>query len=302
MNKKMTYPKVYIILLNYNNWADTIECLESLQCLTYPNYDIIIVDNGSTNDSVKNIRKAYPNLTLIETGKNLGYAGGNNVGISYALKHGADYVLILNNDTIVEPHTLTTMVEIAKETGADVVGGLIKDLTGRKVLFAKSNYPVMFFVSEPQKYIPKEKWWPSDRVEGSAMLLSRELLLERWRVLGYFLDESLFLYCEELELAMYCRHFKKKSVVAGEAVVYHKVGASSGGKGKPSQFYYLTRNRLLLARRYLRGPIRIIFEVFYPIWKIIRAGMYFCQGHPEIAEAILQGLMDGYRGKTGAKL
>jgi GT2 family glycosyltransferase len=297
-----SWPKIAIIVLNWNGWRDTIECLESLRHITYPNYEIIVIDNGSNDGSVEHIQEIYSNLTLIETGKNLGYAGGNNVGICYALKQGADYVLILNNDTMVEPYTLTAMVEVAKETGADVVGGLIKDITGSIIHFARSRYPVMFFCSEPQKYVPNKKWWLSACVEGSAMLLSKKLLLERAETLGYFLDESLFLYCEEIELGVWCRQKGKKCVVARDAVVYHKVSASSGGKGKPLPFYYLTRNRLLLARRYLKGPIRIIFEVFYPIWRIIRAGMYFCQRQPEIATAILQGLIDGYKGKRGAKL
>ncbi|NSW84032.1 MAG: glycosyltransferase family 2 protein [Syntrophothermus sp.] len=291
-----------VIVLNWNGWRDTIECLESLQRSTYPNYQIIVVDNGSTDNSVKHIQSAHPDITIIENGRNLGYAGGNNAGIQYALEQGVEFVLILNNDVKVEPKTVRAMVEVAKESGASIVGALVKDIRDGKVLFARSLYPWMFFFSEPQRYAFDKRWWPSDRVEGSAMLLNRDLLLERWRVLGYFLDESLFLYCEELELAMWCRHFRKKSVVAGEAVVHHKVAASSGGKGKPSRFYYLTRNRLLLARRYLQGPIRIIFQVCYPVWRIIRAGMYLGRWQPEIAGAILQGLIDGYRGKIGAEL
>ena len=294
-------PKISIIILNWNSWRDTIECLESLGCSTYPNYQVIVVDNGSKDESVTHIRKVYPNLPLIETGKNLGYAGGNNVGIRYALDQGAEYILILNNDTKVEPTTLTTMVEVAKETNASVVGALVKDNSDGKVLFARDSYPTMFFYSKPHPYDPSKRWWPSDRVEGSAMLLSRDLLLERERSVGHFLDETLFLYCEEIELALWCRKLGRKSVVAGEAVVYHKLAKGSGGKGNPLQFYYLTRNRVLLARRYLRRVLGILFTLSYSLWRIIRAGMYQVQGRREVAQAILRGLLDGYRGKTGPK-
>lgn len=296
------FPKVVIIILNWNGWRDTVECLESILRNDYPNYQVIVVDNGSTDGSVRRIKEKFPYITLIETGSNLGYAGGNNVGISYALEQGADYVLILNNDTTIEPTTLTAMVEVAKETGASVVGGLIKDSSDGKVLFAKSRYPAMMFYSEPQQDIPNQKWWESDRVEGSAMLLSCDLLKERWRSLGYFLDESLFLYCEEIELALWCRQVNRKSIVVGDAVVYHKVGKSSGGKGSPIQFYYLTRNRLLLARRYLCNPFKTFFFITYPLWRFARAGFYIMKGRFKIARAILQGLFDGYRGKTGAKI
>jgi len=303
-NKRMameTWPKVAIIVLNWNGWRDTIKCLESLQQITYPNYQIVVVDNGSTDDSVERLKAAYPDLSLIVTHKNLGYAGGNNIGIRYALEQGADYVLILNNDTIVEPNVLTVMVDVAKKTGASVVGALIKDMSTKKLLFAKSNYPAMLFYSEPQKRVPNERYWFSDRVEGSAMLLARDLLLKRERTCGYFLDDSLFLYCEEIELALWCRQNNKKSVIAGEAIVYHKVGSSSGGRARPIQFYYLTRNRVLLARRYLHGPLKVCFFAFYPIWKITRAGLYVAKGQFGIAKAILQGLLDGFKGKAGAK-
>jgi len=365
------YPKVYIIILNYNNWKDTIECLESVLRNDYPNYQVIVIDNGSPNNSMEYIkawaegkqevltpepshplyhlsyppvkkpipyiyctreeaekggdfeleekltkewrkqRKFFNNkeliptspypLIFIQTGENLGFAGGNNVGIRYALKQKAEYVLILNNDTQVEKNILLAMVKMAQENKADVVGAVIKDANTKNVLFAKSFYPHMFFYSEPQRSVPKKKWWLTHRVNGSAMLLHKDLLTERHKELGYFLDASLFLYCEEIELAMWCLQKRIKSIIARKAIVYHKVGTSSGGRARPIQFYYLTRNRVLLARRYLRGPLKVWFFVFYPIWRIIRAGIYGAKGQTEIAKAILQGLLDGYKGRAGAK-
>jgi len=353
--------KIYIITLNYNGWADTIECLESVLRNDYHDYQVIVLDNNSPNNSIEYIkawaegkldvwvnpyctlrRLSYPPvpkpipyvyynreeaekggnldiekqlegkipegittkypLVFIQTGENLGFAGGNNVGTRYALaKDDFEYILFLNNDTVIEPRTLRVMVEVARETKASVVGAVIRDYSNKRIIFSKSSYPAMFFYYQPQRHIINQRWWQSDRVEASSMLVHKGLLLERWNTLGYFLDESLFLYCEEIELAMWCRQLKRTSVVAGEAVAYHKVGTSTGGKGKPSQFYYLTRNRVLLARRYLQGPLRIIFEMFYPIWRVIRAGIYLFRRQPEIAKAILDGLLDGYRGKTGMK-
>jgi len=293
------WPKVAIIILNWNGWRDTIECLESLQRLTYPNYQIIVVDNGSTDDSVVRIRAAYPNLVLIETGENLGYAGGNNIGISYVLEHGAEYVLILNNDVKVEPNILTIMMEVAQQNDASVIGALVKDTSDGKILFARSRYPAMLLYSERQQYNSNQKWWYTARVGGSAMLLRRDLLLERRQLLGYFLDESLFLYCEEIELGIWCRRVGRKSVVARDAVVYHKVGASSGGKKQPLQFYYLTRNRILIARRYLKKFSFALFAISYSLWRCVRIGMYLGQGQREIASAIFQGLLDGFKGRTG---
>ncbi|MEM2293767.1 MAG: glycosyltransferase family 2 protein [Candidatus Bathyarchaeia archaeon] len=298
MNK---WPKVGIIVLNWNGWQDTIECVESLQRLTYPNYQIIVVDNGSTDESVARIREAFPDLTLIEIKENLGYAGGNNLGIEYALDQGAEYVLILNNDVTVEPDTLTVMIEVAKEANAHIVGALVKDSTGRKVLFARSAFPNMLLFSEHQQRALSQKWWLSDRVDGSAVLLCRDLLLERKQCCGYFLDESLFLYCEEIELALWCRKNSKRTVITGEAIVYHKLSKSTGGKGKPIQFYYLTRNRLLVGCRYLRGISKLLFVIVYTWLRVIRAIMYVGRGKVEIAYAIFQGLVDGLKGEKGQK-
>ena len=356
----MNYPKVAIIILNYNGWADTIECLESVLRNDYPNYQVIVVDNNSPNNSMEYIKAwaegkldvwvnselplrhlsfppvnkpipyvyyirneaerggkpefeesledripqgvttKYP-LVFIQTGSNLGYSGGNNIGIAYALKKRTDYLLILNNDTIIKSETVSTLIEVAERTKASVVGALIKDALTQRPVFISSRYPQMFFYSESQKRVPEMTWWPSDRVEGSAMLLDRKLLLERQQTVGYFLDESLFLYCEEMELIVWCRQNGKKSVVSGESIVYHKVGISSGGRGSPIQFYYQTRNRVLLARRYLRGPLKVCFFVFYPLWRMIRAGIYAAKGRSQIAKSILQGLLDGYKGRVGEK-
>lgn len=86
-----TFPKVSIIILNWNGWEDTLECLQSVQQINYPKFRILVVDNGSSDESVAQIRQAFPDVELLETGKNLGYAGGNNVGTRHALEHGVDF-------------------------------------------------------------------------------------------------------------------------------------------------------------------------------------------------------------------
>src|SRR4051812_1606009 len=95
--------KLSVIILNWNGKNDTLACLESLQQTTGPAFNIVVVDNGSSDDSVTAIRDRFPQIALLQTGENLGYAGGNNVGIEYALAQKADLLLLLNNDTIVEP-------------------------------------------------------------------------------------------------------------------------------------------------------------------------------------------------------
>ena len=98
----MTNPKIFIIIINWNGKRDTIECLESLEKLEYKNCEIVIVDNGSKDNSVDTLKNRFPQINLLEARRNLGFAGGNNLGMRYALEHGADFILLLNNDTIAD--------------------------------------------------------------------------------------------------------------------------------------------------------------------------------------------------------
>jgi GT2 family glycosyltransferase len=109
------WPKVTIIVLNWNGKADTVECLRSLGAIAYPNFEVVVVDNGSQDDSVKTIRQSFPDLQIMETGANLGYAGGNNVGIREAMNRGAEYLLLLNNDTVVDGRMLQAFVQAARD-------------------------------------------------------------------------------------------------------------------------------------------------------------------------------------------
>ena len=103
-------PKVSVNILTWNQPVDTIECIESCQKIDYDNYEILVIDNHSVDNSVELFRKRFPNMRIIQNKDNFGYAGGNNVGIKFALEYGAEYVLILNNDTTVEPDFLKKMI------------------------------------------------------------------------------------------------------------------------------------------------------------------------------------------------
>src|SRR5690349_2452680 len=106
-------PRIAVLVLNWNGRDDTLQCLESLSKVDYPNFDVIVVDNGSIDDSVQAIRASFPSLLLIENGANLGYAEGNNAGMRVALERGADFILLLNNDTVVDGDLLKELAAAA---------------------------------------------------------------------------------------------------------------------------------------------------------------------------------------------
>ena len=137
----MKSPKVSIIILNWNGLNDTVECLESLDKVTYPDYQVIVVDNGSTGGDARTLRERFGDYVhIIENDKNYGYTGGVNIGIKYALNNlAADYILLLNNDTIVDPEFLTKMVELAEsDNSIGIVGAGVYDLANaQKGIIAK---------------------------------------------------------------------------------------------------------------------------------------------------------------------
>src|SRR5699024_12417076 len=104
-------PQVYIVIVNWNGWEDTIECLESLKQLDYPHYTVIVIDNGSSDQSVEEIGKRFPEELLIQNQSNLGFSGGINIGIRYAVERGAAYGRRLNNDTVVDREAPATLCE-----------------------------------------------------------------------------------------------------------------------------------------------------------------------------------------------
>ena len=114
-------PLVYIIILSWNGKADTVECLRSLELLEYPNHKLLVVDNASSDGTAEAVRKEFPGVELIVNERNLRFAGGNNVGIRWALRHGADYVLIINNDTEVTAEMVSELVRVA-ESGRSLDG------------------------------------------------------------------------------------------------------------------------------------------------------------------------------------
>ena len=124
----MNYPKVSIIILNWNGLEDTIECLESLKKITHPNYEVIVVDNGSEGNDAQMLQERFGDyIHIIRNDKNYGFAGGANIGMRYVLNNSAaDYVLLLNNDTVVDPEFLTELVKVAEADPAiGITGGKI---------------------------------------------------------------------------------------------------------------------------------------------------------------------------------
>lgn len=245
-----TWPRVGIIVLNWNGVDDTLACLESLARLDYPTFEVIVVDNGSADGSVLAIRERFSGVTLIENGENLGYTGGNNVGLRRVLAQRLDYALLLNNDTEVPPDSLRLLVEVADAYPAVGIvgptiyyydqpqviwsaGGAIDWRRGQTWMVGLNEHDIGQFGQEPREV---------DFVTGCALLVKREVL-ERVGLL----DERFFAYYEETEWCVRIKRAGFRILHVPSACVWHKIRPEAQ-KDSPLVHYYMTRNRLLFLK------------------------------------------------------
>lgn len=262
-----------IILLNWNGKKDTLECLASLEKVDYPNFQTIVVDNGSVDDSVPRLRAAYPNMPILETKANLGFAGGNNVGIEWALRHHAEWILLLNNDTTVAPDFLKAFLKAAMEQPkAKILGAKILRYSQPEIIDHLGGYwrpQIAEFVS-PESGLPDHPYFDMQRVEtvcGAALFMHRSVP----ETIG-LLEPKFFLFWEETDFCFRARRAGFEVWTAPEAKIWHKVSSSFTG-GKPHMHYFWWRSRLLWIERNCTPEEKkaLYRQVIVPeLWKMVR--------------------------------
>jgi len=270
--------KVFLVILNWNGGKMTLNCLKSLKAIKNDNFsiEVIVIDNGSTDDSIKRIQKAEPMIVILENKDNLGFAEGNNVGIKYALEKGADYICLLNNDTRVKPDFLE---ELVKEAQSDEKIGLV----GGKIYFEKGYefFKNKYSESERGKVIwyagglidwnniyashrgvdevdtgQYDQTTETEYVNGCLMLGTREV----FKKVGLF-DKRYYLYFEDADLSLRAKRRGFKVVFCPKAVIWH-LNSGSSGSGSSLHDYFITRNRLVFGMKYasLRAKIALVRE------------------------------------------
>lgn len=322
-------PRVTIIVLNWNGVADTRECLTSLAQVSYRNFSVLVVDNGSSDGSEQILKEAWPDIPILQTGVNLGYAGGNNAGIREALRDLPDYVLLLNNDTVVAPDFLDALVEAAE---AHPTGGffgpaiLSLDDEPRVLALGGANWDqdrcAFRNLGKNQPLLPQplNSVLPIDYPTGCSLLIRRSVLDK----IG-LMDERYFLTFEESDWCFRGREAGFLSFAVPAARVQHKVSVSFGGGQSPLMRYFMTRNVLYWGRRHLtrRQRWRLLRKVvgrmlheLHPArsytrmahWHSPRSWWWACASlagelrhnwrTPE-QQAMRSGLIDFLRGRTG---
>jgi GT2 family glycosyltransferase len=249
---------VAVVVLSWDGRDDTIACLASLRQADAPGLITIVADNGSTDGTAAAVAEQFPDVELIQNGANLGFAGGNNAGIRKALALGADYVLVLNNDTELDPGAIRALVAEAQrrpDAGALCSKILFTDAAGSNrsdlIWFAGATFdPRSGYNGRQRGYRDHDdgrydEVAETDRACGAAMLVPRDVLEK----VGLF-DDDLFAYSEDTDWSLRAREAGFRLYVVPASKVWHKVSASSGGESSPTTLYYNLRNTIVVCERH----------------------------------------------------
>ena len=264
---------VALIILNWNRRQDTLRCLASLERNSYPDIDIIVVENASTDDTVEAVRAAHPEVRIIENPANLGYAGGNNTGIEAALRENYEYILVLNNDTIVDPDAIARLVRLAeRHPEAGIVAPVICYLDDPERVWAaggtidwQRGHVASSYLNAPVSDVPRNPF-TTEHVTGCCMLLRAEAI----RKAG-LINPRFFLYFEETEWCVRIARAGFRIMVEPSARIWHAIHPDER-EGSPAIAYYMTRNRLLFLKltgappttrlRVLAGQLRTVASLY----------------------------------------
>ena len=261
--KTAAAPSVCTIILNYNNYSDTVETLESVFSLDYESNSVLLVENSSDKNIIQKIRTRFPDLEIIENQRNLGYAGGNNIGIQAALSREADYIFLLNNDITLEKDVLKKCVW-AMEHYQDCAAcqPLIAYSGDRDTIWSAGTE---IFFGYPRQILKGTKVVINGVKTSPFGLVGCAVLYRKSAVqhIGLF-DESLFLMHEETDWCIRARKMSYSLLVITNALVYHKISITIGLFSK-IYMYYIARNWLLVSRKnfsFFRYVYNLLTEIF----------------------------------------
>lgn len=293
-------PTVWAVVINWNRPEDTVRCVESLKTNSYRALSILVVDNGSDLGKYEELRRTLVGAEIVRSDINVGFGMGCNLGIQHALDRGAAYVLLLNNDTIVDVFMIEALVEAM--SGDPCIG-----MAGPIIYYSDEPQAVWFagYRIKGELYVvrrglhlkrPFEAVEDVDFVSGCGMVVRREVIED----VGVFSPEY-FMYYEDLDLCLRVKKAGWRIVCATGAMMWHAVSASSGGSESPMKEYHQVRSSLIFYRRHTHG---VMFAVNVAL-RLVRAGYgtlaYLLRkgwnGH--LASRYLQGIREGVRENSG---
>ena len=298
-----TAKRVLVVILNWNSPQETLAAVESVLRMDYPNYSLMVVDNGSTDDSAEVLAKIDdPRVEFIKLPDNLGFSGGTGIGFDKAIQDGADYIWLLNNDLVTEPGTLSSLVRAAEEDPRiGLVSPLIASLQRPSIyIYAGGYFNPRTLAFGTTRDLQVAAQWAKDSPD-TIMLLGTALLVrvELVRKIGK-MDAGLFAYWEDTDFSARSNAAGFRNVIDFASTIYHseKFPTDTPEDIKPHFWYYNARNEIRFWRRYA-GLIPCLRQI---IWSYrLQLGHLNSLKNAEISrQAILSGMWDGWLNKGGA--
>jgi Predicted glycosyltransferases len=257
------YPKVYIIVLNYNAYKETLACIDSIRTITYPDYEVVVVDNNSTDGSTNILKEALSDCIFIGSDKNNGYAGGNNLGIQHAMDMGAECICLLNNDVEVERAFLEPLIDdLLKNENIAMSGPCICDYSDRNKIQAMGANINLYTGLAQGKYKGKaydklqNKIIEVDYLGGACFVFKAAVV----KKIG-LIPENYFLFFEETEFCLKAKRQGYRLICNSYSRVYHK-GSTTISKFKGLGYYFLNRNRVVFMRRNANLMEKVVFSFY----------------------------------------
>lgn len=249
------YPKVFIIILNYNRRDRLKKCLDSIFKINYPNYEVVLVDNNSTDGSLEMARAGYSRSVFIKNEENIGYSAGNNVGIRYALERMADYVLLLNNDTEVKSDFLLKLIEESeKNSQVGILSPVVFSGLSGKVWFSGGKIDWLRMKTIHQRELQDKNNFETEFISGCAMLVKKDV----FRKIG-LLDDDFFLYWEDADFSLRAKRAGFKIGVVMSSWIDHYEREESGSENK---IYWLVLSGLMFFKKNSKAFFRY-WAIFY---------------------------------------
>lgn len=293
------HPSVAILTVNTNGEAFVKEFAESLAKISYPNYSLVVVDNGSTDNSLDILERLQPQAVVLRNKSNLGFTGACNRGLTYCLSQPFDYVLFLNNDLVVEPDFLDHLVTAAGERTMTVPKSYLYDSPGRlddslgEFDWMRGRWKSRILGSRPTPEFDRTR--PVESANLSCLLVPIGL----FREVG-LLDDNFFIYYDDTDFVRRARQSGYELWFVPSSVLHHRKGATIGGSKTAFGLYYLTRNRPYLIRKHIRSPLhRTLFWLYFLSTRAVRMVALTARGRPDLARATLFGVLDYCRGRMG---
>jgi GT2 family glycosyltransferase len=281
-------PRVSCVVVNWNGWQDTLACLESLVAQDYPSLTILVVDNASSDGSAGKIRAAFPDIEVLQSDDNRGFAAGSNLGIRRAMESGAEFVWLLNNDTIAPPDTTRKLVAAATDPGVGIVGTVLRYMQNPAKIQAWGGGSIRRWMGFVRHYDSPVELGPDSFMTFASVLLRTKMLEQ----VG-LLDEQYFMYFEDSDLCFRAQDAGWKLAVATDTSVLHKEGGSAATRKSVRVDRIVTASGLRFLDRHgrPRGLAKALFV-------LSRLGKRIAAGRQSRIRAVMRGVRDWRRSES----